>query len=93
MMAVCSVPNLESLANLFGCVVSVFPRTFLGLPLGWRLKTKHIWDPVVERVDQRLARWKCCYLSKGGRITLIKNALSNLPVYFMSCFWAQLSVL
>jgi hypothetical protein len=26
------------------------------------------------------------YLSKGGRITLIKSILSNLPTYFLSVF-------
>jgi hypothetical protein len=26
------------------------------------------------------------YLSKGGKITIIKNTLSNLPMYFMSLF-------
>lgn len=26
------------------------------------------------------------YLSKGGKITLIKRALSNLPMYFLSFF-------
>jgi hypothetical protein len=26
------------------------------------------------------------YLSKGGRVTLIKSSLSNLPTYFLSLF-------
>jgi hypothetical protein len=32
------------------------------------------------------------YLSKGARVTLIKSTLSNLPIYFPSCFPIQLSV-
>ena len=28
--------------------------------------------------------WKCQYISKGGRITLIRNTLSSLPIYLMS---------
>jgi hypothetical protein len=62
------------------------PLKYLGLPLGASFKTKSIWDDVVEKIDRRLAIWKRLYLSKGGRITLIKSTLSNLPTYFMSLF-------
>jgi hypothetical protein len=31
-----------------------------------------------------LASWKMIYLSKGGRVILIKITLSNLPTYFLS---------
>jgi hypothetical protein len=34
----------------------------------------------------RLASWKIIYLSKGGRVTLIKNTVSNLSTYYMSLF-------
>jgi hypothetical protein len=30
--------------------------------------------------------WKRLYLSKGGRVTLIKSSLSNLPTYLLSLF-------
>ena len=33
-----------------------------------------------------LAGWKRLYLSKGGRLTLLKNTLSSLPTYFLSLF-------
>ena len=39
-----------------------------------------------ERFRKRLAMWKRQYISKGGRITLIRSTLSNLPIYFMSIF-------
>jgi len=34
----------------------------------------------------KLASWKRLYLSKGGKITLIKSTLSSLPTYFLSLF-------
>ena len=33
-----------------------------------------------------LVVWKMPYLSKGGRLTLIKRMLSSLPTYFMLLF-------
>ena len=30
--------------------------------------------------------WKHLYLSKGGRVTLLKSTLLRLPTYFLSLF-------
>ena len=35
-------------------------------------------------MHKRLALWKRNYISKGGRITLIKSTLASLPLYQMS---------
>ncbi|RVW81802.1 hypothetical protein CK203_051613 [Vitis vinifera] len=43
-----------------------------------------VWDGVEERMRKKLARWKSQYISKGGRITLIRSTLANMPIYFMS---------
>ena len=43
-------------------------------------------DGVEERFRKRLALWKRQYISKGGRLTLIKSTLSNMPIYLMSLF-------
>ncbi|XP_059623077.1 uncharacterized protein LOC132266242 [Cornus florida] len=45
-----------------------------------------VWDLVIERVQRRLAGWKKQYLSKGGKVTLLKSTLSSLPTYFLSLF-------
>ena len=45
-----------------------------------------VWDGVEERFRKKLAIWKRLYISKGGRLTLIRSTLSNLPLYAMSLF-------
>ena len=64
--------------------------TYLGLPLSAKFKDRAIWNSNLERMEQRLTSWKRLYLSKGGKITLIKNILSSLLTYFQ---WILLFVL
>jgi len=66
--------------------------TYLGLPLGASYKFVSTWKGVVEKMKRRLAGWKRMYLSKGGRLTLIKSTLSNLPMYLLSMFPIPLKV-
>ena len=65
---------------------------YLGLPLGAKFKDKTMWNPIMEKMERRLAGWKRLYLSKGGRVTLIKSTLSNLPTYFLFLFPIPASV-
>ena len=60
--------------------------TYLGLPLRAKFKAKAIWNGVLDKMEKRLAGWKRLYLSKRGRLTLIKSTLSNIPTYFLSLF-------
>ena len=78
------VPHLEDLAEILGCKTSALSMKYLGLPLGAHFKVQSIWDPIVEKLERNLAGWKRMYLSKGGRLTLIKSTLSNLPTYYLS---------
>jgi hypothetical protein len=78
------VVNMGELAGVLGCGMASLPLKYLGLPLDTCFKAKPIWDDILEKVVHRLASWKRLYLSKGGRLTLIKSSLSNLPTYFLS---------
>ncbi|KAL6329295.1 hypothetical protein AAG906_015504 [Vitis piasezkii] len=77
------VDSLEELTLELGCKVGTLPSSYLGLPLGAPHKLA-AWDGVEERFRRRLAMWKRQYISKGGRLTLIQNTLSSMPIYYMS---------
>uniref|UniRef100_A0A2N9EVX7 Reverse transcriptase zinc-binding domain-containing protein n=1 Tax=Fagus sylvatica TaxID=28930 RepID=A0A2N9EVX7_FAGSY len=86
MVPVGCVPDLENLAGIMGCKTAQLPMNYLGLPLGAKFKSKAIWDPILEKMERKLVGWKRMYLSKGGRLTLIKSTLSSLPTHFLSLF-------
>ncbi|RVW57146.1 putative ribonuclease H protein [Vitis vinifera] len=86
------IDNIEEMAVELGCRIGSFPVKYLGLPLGARHKALSTWDAVEERMRRRLALWKRQYLSKGGRITLIKSTLASIPIYQMSIFRMPKSV-
>ena len=75
-----------------GCKIAQLPMSYLGMPLGANFKSKSIWDPSLEKMEHKLSRWQRMYLSKGGRVTLIKSTLSSLPTYFLSLFPLPVSV-
>lgn len=78
--------KLQDLARILCCKVVHFPLTYLGLPIGGPTSRIACWDPLIDRMNRKLATWKSKMLSIGGRITLIKASLSNLPIYYMSLY-------
>lgn len=78
--------RLKMLANLFECKDGSLPSSYLGLPLCCGEASKSLWSTVIEGLEKNLPLWNANYLSFGGRITLIKASLANLPIYFMSLF-------
>ena len=86
MVPIGEVPNVHVLAKILGCRIGSLPMTYLGMPLGASHKSPTIWNPILERIERKLAGWKKMYLSKGRRLTLLKSTLASLPTYFLSLF-------
>ena len=87
-----AVHNIELLVAVLGYKQGSLTVKYLGLLLGEKFKDVTIWNPILEKMERKLASLKKLYISKGGRITLIKSALSNLPTYFLSLFPIPASV-
>ena len=85
-VSVWEVRKIQSLANILLCRVGSLPMTYLGMPLGTLYKTPSIWNPILERMEKNLSSLKRLYLSKSGRLTLLKSTLSSLSTYYLSLF-------
>ena len=83
MVPIGEVDDVYALAEILGCKVGKLPMSYLGMPLGASHNSPSIWNPILEKFERRLARWKKLFLSKGGRLMLLKSTLSSLPTYFL----------
>ena len=73
-------------ANMLGCNLVQLPTTYLGVPLGANMRKYSSWQPVLLKVQQRLATWKANCLSRPGKLVLIKAVINSLPLYYLSLF-------
>ena len=68
------------------------PFVYLGIPIGGNPRNNQFWQPMIDKVRNRLSSWKGKLLSMAGRVCLIKSVLSALPLYYLSFFKAPKSV-
>ena len=92
MVPIWEVPNVHILAEILGYQIGSLPITYLGMPLGASHKSPTIRNPILEKIEHKLARWKKMYLSKGRILTLQKSTLFSLPTYFLSLFTIPMRV-
>lgn len=72
-IAVGKIPNIEEYVYVLRCSMAPFPINYLGRPLGAKSKSKSIWSPMIERMGKRISSWKGRYLSKGGKLVLLRS--------------------
>ncbi|CAJ2631793.1 unnamed protein product [Trifolium pratense] len=79
---------LVEAASALCCKVGKIPFLYLGLPIGGDPRRLCFWEPVLDRLKNRLSGWSSRFLSIGGRLVLLKSVLTSLPVYALSFFKA-----
>lgn len=70
--------------RLSGFEKGAWPCTYLGIPLHVGKVSIWIFDPLIAKVQKKLAGWKGKLLSFGGKIVLIKHVLSSMPIHIVS---------
>ena len=73
-------------AKYLNCKLLSVPFSYLGIPIGANLRRCELWDPIINKCERKLAKWKQRHISFGGRVTLIKSVLTSIPIYFFSFF-------
>jgi len=60
---------------------------YLGFLLKPNKYLKEDWLWLVGKIERRISSWSHRWLSRAGRLTLIKSVLEAIPVYWLSLAW------
>lgn len=80
-------------ATALQCPLSSLPCNYLGLPLSTNKIPHSLLQPIIDRINRKLAGWMPGLLSWGRRVTMINAVLSAIPTYYMSSIqWPERSI-
>jgi hypothetical protein len=68
---------------MLGWKPSIFPQTYLGLPMSPLKLRVSDFRPLLHNFDWYLSGCKAKMLNSGGQLMLVNVVFSGLPIYFM----------
>eukprot|EP00253_Pinus_taeda_P029408 PITA_29408 len=82
----------------FKCIFDLFlkatdPFKYLGFWLKPAVYKKVDWNWLIAKIESRISHWSFRWLSRAGRLTLIKSVLSAIPVYWAALTWIPKGVM
>nr|GEV79280.1 RNA-directed DNA polymerase, eukaryota, reverse transcriptase zinc-binding domain protein [Tanacetum cinerariifolium] len=88
-----SSDQVEKAAYQIGCVTFTPPFSYLGVKVGGMMSWNSTWNEVIQRLLDRLSKWKMQKLSIRGRLTLLKSVLGSMHTYHIHLFKTPMKVL
>ncbi|KAL2253036.1 UNVERIFIED_CONTAM: hypothetical protein Sindi_0098300 [Sesamum indicum] len=76
----------EEMLEALGFQEGLLPLRYLGLPLLSSRLTIADCQPLLVKIDKRIAGWEGMTLSDAGRVQIIKSVLMSLSFYWASAF-------
>ena len=73
MVPIGEVDDVHALAEILGCKVGKLPMFYLGMRLGTSHNSPSIWNPILEKLEWRLAGWKKLYFSKEEPVNVTQE--------------------
>ncbi|KAL3629954.1 hypothetical protein CASFOL_026266 [Castilleja foliolosa] len=70
--------------SILQCKEAHTPFIYLGAPIFKGRSKLAYFEPIYQKIKQKLEGWKCKYLSFAGKVSLIRSVLCSIPVHTMS---------
>jgi hypothetical protein len=85
--------NMDDILQAFPAKGSPFPLTYLGLPLSVRRLKRIHFQPLEDKVANKLIPWVGKHVTFSRRTTLVKAVLTSVVIYFITILEVPMEVL
>jgi len=69
------------------------PIPYLGVNIGMKRLPLSAYNPMLERIRNKLSSWKARALSFSSKAILVQSVIQSIPVYLMSSGWVPKTLL
>jgi ribonuclease HI len=86
--------ELTGISNILGFIGHAHWEkiNYLGLPITNCCNKRSLWTEIISKIKTKISAWGGYWLTKGGKVILIKAVLSALPIYQAAFLLAPKSV-
>jgi hypothetical protein len=90
----CEGIDLDDILHDFPATRVNFPMKYLGLPLSvLHLKRIHHFQPLEDKVADKLVPWISKHATMAGHVTLVKAVLTSMVIYYIPVLEIPVEVL
>eukprot|EP00253_Pinus_taeda_P009576 PITA_09576 len=61
-----------------------FPSKYLGIPFTDKPLSKEVWEPIINKLQDKIRKWTCRSLNLAGRLVLTQAVLQAIPMFMFS---------
>eukprot|EP00253_Pinus_taeda_P007884 PITA_07884 len=83
----------RNISRILGFQRDSLPTKYLGVPLTARPMHKSIWEPVFNKLQDRVKKWTLKVLNLASRLVLTRSVLQSIPIFMLSTLLAPKGVL
>jgi len=83
----------RKISRILGFQRDSLPTKYLGIPLIARPMHKSIWEPVLNKLQDKVKNWTFRVLNVARRLVMIKAVLQSIPFFMLSTLLAPKGVL
>jgi len=74
----------KNISIILGFQRDSLPSKYLGVPLMTRPLHKSIWEPLINKLHDKVSKWTIRCLNLTGRLVLTKAVLQAVPIFMLS---------